>query len=63
MKKSKCPHRTVYRERGPQTRRVLVYDIADDGKKKVVDLEANIVWEVCLNCEKRKEIGFRKGPG
>ena len=63
MKKGKCPHSRVYRDRGPQTRRVLVWDIFDDGSRKVIEMAAKVVWEICKRCGKHQEIKFRKGVG
>jgi hypothetical protein len=61
VKRSKCPHRFVYRERGPTTEKVLVKDSDNEGNCKVIEGEVLVVWEVCVKCKKRKKIGFQKG--
>ena len=62
MKKSKCPYRHVFHERG-RLIPVQVWDFDGDGDRVEVTKQAKAVIEVCVKCGRKRELKFREGVG
>lgn len=63
MKRSRCPHDRLYRERGPRMTTASVKDIDDRGLVSPQTMTGPVVVEVCERCGRRREIGFRRAAG
>lgn len=66
MKRSRCPHDRLYRERGPQTRQWSPPLGVNEIKPEFEDAptyEIPVVVEVCERCGRRREIGFMETMG
>lgn len=59
MKKSRCPHRAVYRERGPQ----VIWTEKNYHSQFDIAAWALVVWEVCVKCGRRKRVPFKLEKG
>ena len=65
MKRSRCPHDRLYRERGPRQGSAVVKDICSDPDIPVLPKKmiGPVVIEICERCGRLREIGFMRTRG